>query len=63
MAVLRNGKPIEELDHDSGEPERAEAMRRWHEGRRVEERGPSQSGLNNHWNSPRSWKHNRTMRV
>lgn len=27
------------------------------------EQGPSQSGLNQHWTSPRSWKHNRTMKI
>lgn len=63
MVVYRNGKPIDETEFERGEPERAAAMRKWHAERRVEERAPSHAGLNNHWNSPRVWKHNRKMRI
>jgi len=63
MAIYRNGKPIEEAEHDINEPERAEAMRRRHAEWAQTESDTFQSGSHRRCDTPRHWKHGKNLRV
>lgn len=64
MAVLRNGKPIDEQDHEHEDRYRMEAMREY---RRKRSWGGQmevlQSGAHHASDTPRHWKHNRNLRA
>lgn len=61
MAVLRNGKPIDEQDYEHEDRYRKEAMSEYRQ-RKGWGTMPAQSGVHNAADTPRNWKHNRKMR-
>jgi hypothetical protein len=65
-SVSINGVPIEEVedDWDRPEPDRKEAMAKWHKNHReVGSTSPSQSGVSHIVGTPRKCKHRgRTVR-